>query len=72
MNTDVTGINGRSFARNRRRRCWNASIGIWPTLSNVEVKRRVLAFYFHPWEFWPMPQDFISFGEGAVRPNPLS
>lgn len=40
-------------------------------LKQCEVMRRVLAFYFHPWEFWPMPQDFISFGEGAVRPNPF-
>ena len=30
-----------------------------------------LCFYFHPWEFWPMPQGEICFGEGAVRPDPF-
>lgn len=38
-------------------------------LAGRRVQRRVLSFYFHPWEFWPMPQDWISFGEGEVRPN---
>lgn len=33
------------------------------------VSRKVLAFYFHPWEFWPMPQDWITYGEGSVKPN---
>lgn len=36
-----------------------------------EVKRRVLAFYFHPWEFHPMPQGEIVIGEAAVRPDPF-
>ncbi len=40
-------------------------------LDQQGVKRKVLAFYFHPWEFWPMPQDWIAYGEGAVRPNPF-
>lgn len=31
----------------------------------------VLCFYFHPWEFWPMPQGLIEYGEGAVLPNQL-
>lgn len=31
----------------------------------------VLTFYFHPWEFWPMPQGAIHFGEGAVTPDPF-
>ncbi|NUP98758.1 MAG: polysaccharide deacetylase family protein [Armatimonadetes bacterium] len=30
----------------------------------------VLCFYFHPWEFWPMPSEF-DFGEGKVTPNPF-
>lgn len=25
----------------------------------------------HPWEFWPMPQGPIHFGEGAVTPDPF-
>jgi peptidoglycan-N-acetylglucosamine deacetylase len=29
----------------------------------------VLCFYFHPWEFWPMPQGAIHFGEGSVVPD---
>lgn len=29
-----------------------------------------LCFYFHPWEFWPMPEGLIHYGEGAVLPNP--
>jgi len=31
-----------------------------------------LCFYFHPWEFYPMPQGEIALaGEGYVRPNPF-
>jgi peptidoglycan-N-acetylglucosamine deacetylase len=30
-----------------------------------------LCFYFHPWEFHPMPEGEITYGEGAVRPNPF-
>lgn len=30
-----------------------------------------LAFYFHPWEFYPMPQGLIRFGEGGVQPDPF-
>lgn len=29
----------------------------------------VLCFYFHPWEFWPMPEGLIHYGEGAVLPD---
>ena len=28
-----------------------------------------LCFYFHPWEFWPMPTGPIHYGEGAVLPD---
>ena len=35
------------------------------------ISRRVLAFYFHPWEFWPMPEGLIHFGEGGVFPDPF-
>lgn len=30
-----------------------------------------LCFYFHPWEFWPMPQGAIHYGEGSVIPDPF-
>jgi len=30
-----------------------------------------LCFYFHPWEFYPMPQGDIFYSEGAVRPDPF-
>lgn len=40
-------------------------------LDKQGVRRKVLAFYFHPWEFWPMPQGEIAYGEGAVKPNPF-
>ena len=31
-----------------------------------------LCFYFHPWEFHPMPEGEISLeGEGYVRPDPF-
>jgi peptidoglycan-N-acetylglucosamine deacetylase len=30
-----------------------------------------LSFYFHPWEFYEMPEDLIHFGEGAVLPDPF-
>lgn len=29
----------------------------------------VLCFYFHPWEFWPLPHGPIHYGEGAVIPD---
>jgi peptidoglycan-N-acetylglucosamine deacetylase len=29
----------------------------------------VLCFYLHPWEFWPMPQGSIRFGEVSVIPD---
>ncbi len=29
----------------------------------------VLCFYFHPWEFWEMPQGLIHYGEGSVIPD---
>ena len=35
------------------------------------VGRKVLSFYFHPWEFHPMPQGLIHFGEGGVFPDPF-
>lgn len=34
-------------------------------------KRPVLCFYLHPWEFYPMPQGAISFGECSVKPLPF-
>lgn len=30
-----------------------------------------LCFYFHPWEFHPMPQGDIRSSEGVVRPDPF-
>ena len=33
--------------------------------------RPVLAFYFHPWEFCPMPQGAIDYGEASVTPLPF-
>lgn len=30
-----------------------------------------LCFYFHPWEFHPMPQDEVRIGEGVVRADPF-
>jgi hypothetical protein len=30
-----------------------------------------LCFYFHPWEFHPMLEGDIQFGEGCVRPDPF-
>jgi peptidoglycan/xylan/chitin deacetylase (PgdA/CDA1 family) len=35
------------------------------------TRRPFLCFYFHPWEFHPMPQGEIHYGEGAVRPDPF-
>jgi len=34
-------------------------------------ERIVLTFYFHPWEFRPMPTGPIHYGEGAVVPDPF-
>lgn len=33
--------------------------------------RPFLCFYFHPWEFFPMPEGLIYYGEGAVLPDPF-
>jgi peptidoglycan/xylan/chitin deacetylase (PgdA/CDA1 family) len=33
--------------------------------------RPVLAFYFHPWEFYKMPQGAIDYGEASVTPLPF-
>ena len=30
-----------------------------------------LAFYMHPWEFHPMPEGLLHYGEGAVLPDPF-
>lgn len=40
-------------------------------LEESGTKRKVLSFYFHPWEFHPMPQGEISFGEAGIRPDPF-
>lgn len=34
-------------------------------------ERPVLCFYLHPWEFYPMPQGPIDFGECSVQPRPF-
>jgi peptidoglycan/xylan/chitin deacetylase (PgdA/CDA1 family) len=34
-------------------------------------QRPVLCFYLHPWEFHPMPQGALDFGESSVRPLPF-
>lgn len=34
-------------------------------------RRPVLCFYLHPWEFHPMPQGSIDFGESSVKPLPF-
>lgn len=33
--------------------------------------RPVLCFYFHPWEFYPMPKGALDFGECSVKPLPF-
>lgn len=35
------------------------------------VENPVLCFYMHPWEFHPMPEGAIHYGEGAVLPDPF-
>lgn len=34
-------------------------------------ERPVVCFYLHPWEFHPMPQGALDFGESSVRPLPF-
>jgi peptidoglycan-N-acetylglucosamine deacetylase len=34
-------------------------------------QRPVVCFYFHPWEFHPMPQGSIDYGEASVTPLPF-
>ncbi|MFA6175106.1 MAG: polysaccharide deacetylase family protein [Phycisphaerae bacterium] len=31
----------------------------------------VFCFYFHPWEFYKMPEGLVHFGEGSVLPDPF-
>lgn len=40
-------------------------------LDDRRIERKVLCFYFHPWEFHPMPEGLIHFGEGSVLPDPF-
>lgn len=42
-------------------------------LAYVEARghRPVLCFYLHPWEFHPMPQGMLNFGESSVKPLPF-
>lgn len=35
------------------------------------VSRPVVCLYLHPWEFYPMPEGAISFGECSVQPLPF-
>jgi len=34
-------------------------------------KNPCLAFYMHPWEFHPIPEGMLHYGEGAVLPDPF-
>lgn len=42
-------------------------------IAYVEARRHrpVLCFYLHPWEFHPMPQGMLNFGESSVKPLPF-
>lgn len=40
-------------------------------LDAAKVDRKVVSFYFHPWEFHPMRKGLISYGEGSVLPDPF-
>jgi hypothetical protein len=42
-------------------------------IAYVQARRRrpVLCFYLHPWEFHPMPQGSLDFGESSVKPLPF-
>ena len=41
------------------------------TYVQARKSRPVLCFYLHPWEFHPMPQGALDFGESSVRPLPF-
>lgn len=38
---------------------------------NTRGHRPVVCFYLHPWEYHPMPQGLIDFGECSVKPLPF-
>jgi peptidoglycan/xylan/chitin deacetylase (PgdA/CDA1 family) len=42
-------------------------------IAYVQARKRrpVLCFYLHPWEFHPMPQGSLDFGESSVKPLPF-
>ena len=44
--------------------------GFLDYLADRGEEKACLCFYFHPWEFWPMPKGPIHFGEGSVLPDP--
>jgi peptidoglycan/xylan/chitin deacetylase (PgdA/CDA1 family) len=37
----------------------------------AKKQRPVVCFYLHPWEFHPMPQGALDFGESSVKPLPF-
>lgn len=38
---------------------------------NIRGHRPVVCFYLHPWEYYPMQQGLIDFGECSVKPLPF-
>jgi len=45
-----------------------AKIGTFVNYVEKHKHRPVVCFYFHPWEFYKMPQGAIDFGEVSVKP----
>jgi len=45
--------------------------GQFHRLRAARKQRPVLCFYLHPWEFHPMPQGALDFGECSVKTLPF-
>jgi len=76
MTIESTDVGGRDRDQWPKFRTQSATYLMKHIDSMLEMYRQkdlpaVLCFYFHPWEFFKMPQGLIHFGEGAVLPEPF-
>lgn len=55
--------------RTKSARALLAKVDAFTAYVQARQARPVLCFYFHPWEFYEMPQGWIDFGEARVKPQ---
>ena len=71
--TDIGGRDRDQWPKFRTESASALMVNIENMLKMYESKNlpAVFCFYFHPWEFYKMPEGLIHFGEGAVQPDPF-